>query len=320
MGAFYQSEIVKLIPSGNASGVLVPNVQSVSTAFQVQRVDTMRLGRFAPTPYRQANQDPLINVNLDFIPTGSDIFSTLGLLGSNSAVEMISSGTQRVNDMRIQIRELVGGGGAVGTFNLKSGVLTNFAFSANVGQTPRTTISLEFLDIAMDATTAVVPPNIDDGYPTLRPQDIDISLPSGIFGIGSVYPQSFTMTLPLNRTPIFKLGSRKPVSRGLTSPIMASFQVQATIDTFASTSATSGFSMFNLTCGAPLDGDIVVNVKRPTCTGESSQSLVKYTLRKPYLDNVNYSNSVGGYTSVDMQFTIPVTPDNIATESNLVIS
>lgn len=320
MSAFYQSEIVKLIPSGNPNGELVPNVQSISTAFQVQRRESLVLGRFAPTPYRQADQDPLINVNVDFIPTGSNIFRTLGLLGTGSMIDNLVTGSNKWNDMRVQVRELVGGGGSVGTINLRSGVLTNYTFQATVGQTPRTSVALEFLDIGIDAVTSVVPPNVDYGYPTLRPQDILLTLPTGLFGVASVYPQNFTFTLPLNRTQINRLGFRKPVSREVSSPVMASFQIQAVIDQFASTPNTSGNSLFNLTCGTSLPGNIGILVRVPTCTGDSTQTLVNYTLRKPYLDSVNFSNSVGGYTTVDMQFTCPVTNENNMDESNVVMS
>jgi len=320
MSAFYQSEIIRIIPSGNSAGVIVPNVQSCSTAFQINRRESLRLGRFAPTPYRQSDQDPLVNVSLDFIPTGSNIFATLGLMGTNSVLDNLVSGANKWNDMKIQVRELVGGGAAVGTFNLRSGVLTNYTFQATVGQTPKTTVAIEFLDLGMDATTQVVPPTIDDAYPTLRSQDIDIVLPTGIFGITSIHPQNFTFTLPLNRTQINRIGQRKPVSREIASPCMATFQIQAVVDTFATTANVSGASFFNLTCGAPMNGSITVNVKRPTCTGEASQSLVLYTLRNPYLDSVNFSNSVGGYTSVDLQFSIPVTFENNPSESNVTMS
>jgi hypothetical protein len=320
MSLFYQSEIVRLIPSGNPNGVIFPNVQSVSTAFQINRRESLRLGRFAPTPYRQSDQDPLINVNVDFIPTGSNIFASLGLMGSNSVLDNLVSGNNKLNDMKIQVRELIGGGAAVGTINLRSGALTNYTFQATVGQTPKTTVALEFTDIGMDAATAVVPPTIDDAYPTLRSQDIDITLPTGIFGVNSLYPQNFTFTLPLNRTQVNRIGQRKPVSREIASPCIATFQIQAIVDTFASTQNVSGASLFNLTCGAPINGSITVNVKRPTCTGEATQSLVLYTMRNPYLDSVNFSNSVGGYTTVDLQFSIPVTFDNVATESNVTMS
>jgi len=322
MSLFYQSEIVKIYVSGQPLGEVFPNVQSVSTAFTVQRVDNMRLGRFAPMPYRQSNQDPVVTMNLDFIPTGNNIFRSLGLLGTGSAIDNLATGVNRIYDFKIQVREMVGGGSAVGTFNLRSGVLTNYSFQAAVGQTPRSSIAIEFLDLGMDAVTSVTPPQIDDGYPTLRPQDMQLTLPSGLFGVRTVYPQSFTMTLPLPRANVLKLGQRKAVSRELQSPIVASFQLQAIIETFDSTSDVNGSSaqMFGLTCGRFLESDLVVDIKTPTCTGGASSTMLKYTLRKPYLDSVNFSNAVGGYTSVEMQFTVPVTMENNLNESNLVIS
>ncbi len=320
MSSFYQSELVRILPSGDPNGVYVPNVQSISTAFQIQRTDTMRLGRFAPMPYRHANQDPLVNVNMEFIPTGSNILATLGLMGTNSVVDNLVSGSQKYNNMKIQVRELVGGGSTVGTINLLSGVLTNYSFQATVGQTPKTSVALEFLDMGIDASTAVVPPTVDDAYPILRPQDITITLPTSLFGLNTVYPQSFNLSIPFGRTAINRIGSRKPVSRELSSPIMATFQVDAIIDSFASTTFVSGNNFFGLTCGAPLSSNLTVAVKQPNCTGESSVTLATYTFRKPYFDNFSVSNSVGGYTSVSLQFSCPVTMDNVAAESNVTIS
>lgn len=322
MGAFYQSEIVRLFPSGNVAGQLVTNVQSVATAIQYQRNDTMRLGRFAPGPRRQTNQDPVVNVTIEYIPTGSDVVRTLGLMGTGSALDNLFTGNSRLQDMKIQVREMVGGGGSVGTFNLRSGVLTNYAFQAAVGQTPRATFAFEFLDMGLDASTAVVPPSIDEDYPTVRPQDIDLTIPTGIIGIGSVYPQAFSITLPLGRTSINKIGSRKAIIRDVAAPVLASFQIQAIIETFQSTNGVSGNSaeMFGIACGKRIEGDIVVVLKQPSCTGVSSTALNTFTLKKPYLDSISYSNSVGGYTSVDMQLSIPVTPQIVSGESNLVIS
>ena len=322
MGAFYQSEIIRFYPSGNISGQIIPNVQTVSTAFQVQRVDTLRLGRFAPMPRRQSNQDPVVNFTMEFIPTGSDVTRVLGLMGTGSALDGLFTGASRICDAKVQVRELVGAGTSVGTFNLRSGVLTNYGFQAAVGQTPRATCSFEFLDIGMDATTAIVPPSVDNSLPVMRPQDIDLVLPTGLFGIGSVYAQAFSITLPLARTNVTKIGSRKAILRDVAAPVFATFQIQAVIETLASTNGTSGNSsqMFSLTCGKSFDDNISVVIKQPSCTGESSTILNTYTLRKPYLDNISFSNSVGGFTSVDMQFTIPVTPENNLNESNLVIS
>lgn len=282
----------------------------------------MRLGRFAPGPRRQTNQDPLVNVTIEYIPTGSDVTRVLGLMGTGSALDGLFVGNSRLQDMKIQVREMVGGGGSVGTFNLRSGVLTNYAFQASVGQTPRSTFGLEFLDMGMDAEVAVVPPSIDDNYPTFRPQDIELTLPTGIIGIGSVYPQAFSVTLPLARTSVNRIGSRKPILREVASPVLASFQVQAIIETFQSTNGVSGNSlqMFNISCGRFLDTDISIVLKQPSCSGLSSTILNTFTLRKPYLDSISYSNAIGGYTTVDMQFSVPVTPQNNPNESNLVIS
>lgn len=319
MPAFYQSEIVRIIPSGSEFGYIIPNVQSVNTSFQIQRRDTMKLGRFAPIKHRQAEQDPLVNVSLEFIPTGSDIYNTLGLMGTGSMIENLMTGIAKWNDAKIQIRELVGGGTSVGTINLRTGVITNYSFNASVGQTPKTSLSMEFLDIGVDASTQIIPPSIDDGNPILRPQDISVDFPTGIFGVSNIYIQSFSFSLPLGRLQVNEIGNGKPVSRELSSPVIASIQIQAIIENFQSTSNISGSSMYNLTCGTPLNDNLVITVKVPSCTGESTETLVGYTVRYPYLDSISIGNSIGGYTSTELQLSCPLTNQNNLNESNVVM-
>lgn len=320
MGAFYQSEVTTLFSSGIPEGIVVPNVQSISTAFSAERQNVMRLGKFAPAKRRPTLQQPTVTVNMDFIPTGADIFHALGMMNTNGVLNDLASGNNTMYDCKIQMRDLMGAQNAFGTLNLTSGVMTNFSFQSSVGQTPRSSVSIEFLDLGVDATSRFVPPNISENV-VVGPQDIIINLPRHTFGIESLYLQSVSMTIPIPRSEIRRLGSLTPEKRNIQAPIVATFQVQAIIDSFENTSNINGNTdeMNKLICGTPIDDDISIRLRRPNCSGvDIGASLILFILKKPYLDSINFSNQVAGHTSVDMQFSCLATMESYPDESNIV--
>lgn len=324
MSVFYQSEVVQIIPTGaSVMPTYLPTVQSAGISFNVPRQDIQRLGRFAPMPYRPAAQWPTFNLNVEYVPTGSDAETALGLKGPNSAIDYLASGNfgYKMSDYKVQVRDMYGDTANRGTFNLRSGVITNYAFQAAVGQIPRTSFTVECLDIGFDADSAVIPPAQNDDRPVLRPQDIEMNIPTGVIGLSSVHLQSFSISLPLQRTPLLKIGQAKPFSRELQAPVIAQIQMNALVEEIANTSSPSGDSsqISKLTCGTWLDEDITVRVRIPSCDGSYVGDMITYYISRPYLDNYNMSNSVGGYTSVDLQFSVPLSFERASGEGNLII-
>jgi hypothetical protein len=336
MSVFYQSEVVSIDPQGaGIPPIYIPSVQSVSTSTSVARQDVGRMGRFSPSKYRQAPLDPLINFNVEFVPTGYDVEEALGLLGTTSVVDNLVSGDSNYHmvDGKVEISEMVGGGANYGTINMISGVVTNYSFQSSVGDQPRTSFTVEFLDWGFDADTAVVRPTIQEDFLPLRSRDIQLTLPDGIIGLdtttNSPHVQSFSVNVPLPRTPLVRMGDRKPFSRELQSPIIATFQLSALVNNFENTTAYDGVTpapsgdtlqQIELVCGTYLNGNIDVDIYQPTCTGNQDFLLMRHHISNPYLDDISYSNSVGGYTTVEMTFSAPVSFDNSTDESNYKIS
>ena len=324
MSVFYQSEIVQIIPTGaGVPSTYLPTVQSAGISFNVPRQDIQRLGRFAPMPYRPAAQWPTFSLNVEFVPTGSDVENALGLTGPNSVIDNLSSGNfgYKQADYKVQVRDLYGDTSNKGTFNLRSGVITNYSFQASVGQIPRTSFSVEALDIGFDANSPVLPPTTSDDRPVLRPQDIETHIPTGVIGLNEVHLQSFSISIPLQRTPLLKIGEAKPFSRELQAPVIAQIQMNALLESISSTSSPSGDAaqISSLTCGSWLEDDITVRIKIPSCDGSYVGDMITYYISRPYLDNYNISNSVGGYTSVDLQFSVPLSFERASGEGNLII-
>lgn len=327
---FFQSEIVTILPSGSVSGqVVIPTLQSVGLDINVQRNDVSRLGRFAPMPFRQAYQFPIIPVQLEYIPTGTNVETALGLMGANSVLDNLVVNSQYGHStIKIQGREMIyndGNGDNYFNFTVTSGVLTNYSFQASVGQTPRVSISLEGVDIGA-TIDSFSPPTPSDQNPTLRPNDISISFPTGIFIADEFYEQSVSLTIPLQRTNLYKLGDQKPFSRKIQAPIIANAQITAIASSFkATTSIENSDEMKNLVCGKRIDGDMLIKVYSPVCTGNYTSEIVNFVIKKPYIDSINIGNSVGNYTTITMNFSIPISPVGnnygyTADESNLIIS
>lgn len=334
MSVFYQSEILEILPSGEENDLVrVPALQSAGVSFNVDRVDVNRLGRFAPMPYRPTTQFPTVNLQAEYIPTGNNVEESLGLLGSSSVLDnlLVNNGQYKTSLFRLRYREMVAQGQEQNpsTMLVESGVVTNYTFQASVGQLPRATFSVEGTDATAN-TGSFALPTPDDNHPVLRPQDIDIPDLTGIFAVDEGFVQSFNISIPLPRTPIYKVGEKKPVKRDLQSPIIASIQMNAILSTFSNTSNSGQFNSDNmnkLSCGKFMDENMEFTIYEPNCNAaqEKTNQILKFTAKKPYVDSVNYSNSVGGYTSVDIQLSVPLSPvgDGFAYtsgESNIVIS
>lgn len=330
---FYQSEVLYLSPSGSEE-VLVPNVQSANWSFSSQgRREVGSLGRFSSKYYRPLPQDPLVNLSVEIFPSGSEIENALGLLGPVSVIDYLVSGEQKYYDLnaKLLISEMVGGGSKFATVNFTSGVLTNYSFQASVNELPRTSFSLEFLDCGIDVSSSFVRPLLEDFKPVIQSQDIVAKFPTGIFGVvsGGFYLQNFSVSLGLPRSPITEIGSSKPVLRHLQSPINAQFQMSALVKEFAATTPVSGsgsaasgnsLEMFRQTRGEPINGDIKVEIYQPASNGGPKTKIMTHVFSKPYLEEVSYGNSLGGYTTIDLSFTTQVTFENIAGISNYKIT
>lgn len=335
MSVFYQSEIVEIIPSGNESSKIeVPNLQSSNVSFNVQRTDVTRLAKFSPMPYRPSLQHPLVNFQAEFIPTGNNFEAAVGLTSPQSLLQNLVKENYEFFPLRVKIREMFfeGQEHAQATMFIESGALTNYSFQASVGQIPRVSFSVEGTDLGVnEASFSVGTPN--DDFPVVRPQDITTPSLTGIFGVQEAHVQSFSVNVPLPRTPLYKLGEKKPFARKLQAPVIATIQFNAIMSDFSATTQGTGVAtsntdqMNNLTCGQRMPQDLEFTIYRASCnvSGEKTNQLIKFTAKKPYLDSWTVSNSVGGYTSVDVQLSVPVSPvddgyGHTSGESNLIIT
>ena len=100
----------------------------------------------------------------------------------------------------------------------------------------------------------------------LRPGDISLQLvaPLGadISGEGSAHIQSFSLSVPIAREPLDRLGSRYSFSREITFPVTVSLNVSANM-----ADVKTG-SLVDLICADdPID--LAILIREPNCAGEA---------------------------------------------------
>jgi hypothetical protein len=136
----------------------------------------------------------------------------------------------------------------------------------------------------------------------LRPGDVTISFGSftgtGVGGateLSQLHLQSASLSLPLGRTPIERLGSKFAFVRTVDFPITATLTVNGV------QSETSQGSLVDLVEANPKQ-DITITVNKPG----TSTPAVKYTVKRAQLDSLGLSSSIGANKTVDLTFTTQI--------------
>lgn len=150
-----------------------------------------------------------------------------------------------------------------------------------------------------------------DGPSALRPGDITFSLANAtndtiaiLDSAGAAHVQSVSLSIPLSRTPIDKLGSKFSFARVVDFPITPSLSVSAIVSEVQERALTSIISD---------DGfisDLSVLFKNSAGTASA-----KYTLKNVKLDSESFSSSIGPNKTVDLTFSLSVGGPNDTTNN-----
>ena len=150
-----------------------------------------------------------------------------------------------------------------------------------------------------------------DGPSALRPGDITFSLANAsndtiaiLDSAGAAHVQSVSLSIPLSRTPIDKLGSKFSFARVVDFPITPSLSVSAIVSEVQERALTSIISD---------DGFITsLNVLFKDSAGTAA---AKYTLKNVKLDSESFSSSIGPNKTVDLTFSLSVGGPNDTTNN-----
>jgi len=220
-----------------------------------------------------------------------------------------------------------------------NGFLSDYTLEASVGSIPTASVSIEALNIRSDTgaaainhpavvpqsgtslTDTVVLPNAEAGtgasiITALRPGDIVLSF--GDFetdGTGQIvtlngndaaHVQSFSLSLPLARTALEKLGSRFAYARSVDFPVTASLSVNAIVNEIDEK------NLVDL-----LDDEKERNISMTLKDPDGGTGLI-VTLQGCVLQDESYSSAIGSNKSVDLTFTAQIGGPNDSAHNVLV--
>ena len=225
-----------------------------------------------------------------------------------------------------------------GVIGIGNGYLTSYGLEASVGDIPSVSCSVEASNLRFDTSGAgfqnpainttngaamegtVTIPRSTTGElsaAALRPGDVSIDfgeaslqaggaiLPgmtaAGTNGASGANVQSFSLDLPLSRTPLQRMGNIFPFSRELDFPIAVTMSVTANL-----TEIESG-TLRDLLCNEAVKRDITVTMKN-RCGSEidGDDASVRYTMKGAILDSQNMSSTIGDNKSVELSFSTQI--------------
>jgi hypothetical protein len=221
-----------------------------------------------------------------------------------------------------------------GVIGIGNGFITDYTLNAAVGDLPTVSVSVEGLGFNASSytvngnltgfnTPAINPelgvklftgtgdyiklplPTTGDGVTALRPGDITLDF-GGFTGTGgtptstlsgpdSINIQSVSISLPMSRTPIERLGSRFAFARVTDFPVTATMTVNALVNEVQARNLAD-----MIDDGA--ERDITLTIKAPG----TNTPAVKYTFAAARLDSESYSSDIGSNKSVDLSFSTQI--------------
>ena len=164
----------------------------------------------------------------------------------------------------------------------------------------------KLLDVFSDGAEGVHLPQAvsGEGPSALRPGDITFSLTNAnndtiaiVNGDGKAHVQSVSLSIPLSRTPIDRLGSKFAFARVVDFPITPSLSVSAIV------SETQERFLTNIIDDDGFITDLSVTFKDSNALNTPR---AKYTLKNAKLDSEAFSSSIGPNKTVDLTFSLSV--------------
>lgn len=135
----------------------------------------------------------------------------------------------------------------------------------------------------------------------LRPGDVTVSIENfngvtiaDLSGDGSIHVQSASLSLPLSRSPLQRLGSKFPFARTVDFPVVGTLNVNGIVS-----EATSAELSTTLDDNSPKTVTITIND-----TNGTARSI--FTMKGCRLESESFSSSIGSNKSVDLVFSTQI--------------
>jgi len=241
-----------------------------------------------------------------------------GHLGEGSGLNVFIVTSPENDDLNI--------GGAIGSAEKVIGIgnayPSDYSVDLSVGSLPTVSVTMEGANIASSAGNSITSPAIDQengtaigktvtlptpesgggtaGITALRPGDITMNLSTfesetiaDLDGTDSIHIQSASLSLPLSRTPLDRLGSKFAFARTVDFPITTTLSVSAIMNEETAMNLAAKLE--------EPERDVQIMLKTPGgATG------VIWDFKQALVDSESFSSSIGSNKTVDLTFSAQV--------------
>jgi len=154
----------------------------------------------------------------------------------------------------------------------------------------------------------------------LRPGDVTLTF-GNITGAGSgviadlsdnshgIHIQSASLSVPLSRSPLQRLGTRFPFARTVDFPVTATLTVNAIVNEITAENLSSVLD-------SNINTDLTLTIKKPG-TGGLTNAMI-FTMKEAKLDSESFSSSIGSNKTVDLVFSTQIGGPNDSTHGVFV--
>jgi hypothetical protein len=348
----YQSESILAGPSPatgvhNQTTIKeLTRVQSFSHSLQITKQDINQFGQLAAYA-REIIDAPTVTADLSYYLTNGGNENKLGFVtnGQVSAISGFLNGT--TDERNIFCLDSSEGTDSINNSDRANHIVTaigncfisNYSIDASVGQPATATVSFEALNINYERNSSgnyvpniipesgvqftgqtyvlPIPTGSDAGQVSaLRPGDIELQLfnPIGasLSGESSAHIQSFSLSVPLSRENLDRLGSKFSFSKEITFPVTVTLNVTANMADIV-TGNLSEYICEDLPINA------VAIMREPSCGAAVGAVAFRAELKNAKLDSQSQSLAIGSSKTVDLSFSAQLSgPEDL--ENGLFIS
>ena len=334
----HQHAQLSRVQSANYSYTI--NRQDVNQYGQLARIDSLVLDPpTVSVDFSYYLTDGLNERILNFyVQTGSAAGSTAeegnfcsGHLSEGSGVNVYVVTSPESNDLNLPANTAIGAVDRV--IGIGNCYISDYSIDLSVGSLPTASVTMEGSNMASSLGNSITNPSVDqeDGTPylppgeqpvqlpdpaasgsgqtisALRPGDITMNLEafddetiSELEGGGSIHVQSASISVPLSRTPIDRLGSKFAFARTVDFPVVSTLSVSAIMNEENQANLASLLEK--------PERDVTITLKAP----DGSTGMI-WGFKGALVESENWSSSIGSNKTVDLTFTAQVGgPEDIA--------
>jgi hypothetical protein len=207
---------------------------------------------------------------------------------------------------------------SVGSFPTASVTVEGLNLKSDIGTDWKEIPAIDSKDGTQLCTNCFYLPDADSGEGTsvLKPGDITIDLAGagllskqisgrtlgyGPEDVGSAHIQSFTLSTPMGRTALQRLGNTYAFAKEIDFPVTCSLSVNALVSDLKEGNVVS------LLCGETYDMQIrMQNPECVVCDPNTAPNGLLIDFKKATLDSESFSSAIGDNKSVDMTFSTQI--------------